>query len=99
MARAEQAACALCERQRAVGHLDLRMGFAAQLAHRFDHLGDAAAVGRVVVAQAAAVGVERQLADARDLITIRHKLAAFAFFAKAEIFKLHQDSDGETVVD
>ena len=42
------------------------MRFAAQLAHRLDHLGDAAAIGRVVVAQAAAVGVERQLAGARD---------------------------------
>jgi hypothetical protein len=36
------------------------VGLAAQLPHRLDHLGDAAAVGRVVVAQATAVGVEGQ---------------------------------------
>ena len=39
------------------------MRFTARLTHRFQHLGQAAAVGRVVVAEPAAVGVERQLAD------------------------------------
>ena len=49
----------------AVGDLDRRVGLLAELAHRLDDLGHAAAVARMVVAQAAAVGVERQLAVGR----------------------------------
>ncbi len=41
-----------------------RLSFAAQLPHRLEHLGETAAVGRMVAAEPAAVGVERQLAGA-----------------------------------
>src|SRR5690606_32461091 len=67
---AEQAARTVGERDVATGHLHLRVRLAAQLAHRLDHLGDAAAVHRMVVAQPAAVGVERQLPDARDEVAV-----------------------------
>ena len=52
--------------RRQLGTCTLGVRFTAQLAHRFDDLGDAAAIGGVVVAQhrPPAVGVERQLADA-----------------------------------
>ena len=52
------------------------MRLALELAHRLDDLGHAAAVRRMVVAQAAAVGVERKLADARDQVAVHHELAA-----------------------
>jgi hypothetical protein len=42
------------------------MSFAAQLPHCLEHLGHAPAIDRMIVAQASAVGVERQLADAGD---------------------------------
>ena len=76
MAHAQRAAGAVRQGQVAVRHLHLRVRLAAQLAHRLDDLGDAAAVGRVVVAETAAVGVERQLADARDQIAVGDELAA-----------------------
>src|SRR5205807_3696888 len=76
-----------------------RMRFAAQLTHGLDHLGDATAVGRVVVAQAAAIGVERQFADARDQVAVGHELAALALLAEPEVLDLHQDGDGEAVID
>ena len=74
--RAERAAGAVRQREVAVLHLHRRMRLAAQLAHRLDHLGHAAAIGRMVVAQPAAVGVERQLADAGDQIAVGDELAA-----------------------
>jgi NAD(P)-dependent dehydrogenase (short-subunit alcohol dehydrogenase family) len=64
------AAGAVRQRQAAVRHLHLRVRLAAQLAHGLDDLGHAAAVGRVVVAQPAAIGVEGQLADARDQVAV-----------------------------
>src|SRR5207249_5108860 len=54
----------------------LGMRLAAQLSHRLDHLREPAAVGGVVVAEPAAVGVERQLAHARDQVAVGHELAA-----------------------
>ena len=99
MAHAEQAAGAVGDREIAVRHLHLRMRLAAQLAHRLDDLGHAAAIGRMVVAQAAAVGVERQLADAGDQIAVGDELAALALLAEAEVLELHQHGDGEAVVD
>ena len=54
---------------------------------------------RVVVAQAAAVGVERQPADARDQVAVGDEAAALALGAEAEILELHEDGDGEAVVD
>src|SRR5712671_5150373 len=75
------------------------MGFTAQLTHGLDHFGHAAAIRRVIVAEPAAVGVERQLAAAGNEVPIRYELAAFAFLAEAEILELHHDRDGEAVVD
>src|SRR6185503_12097903 len=75
------------------------MGFAAQLADRLEDLGHATAVDRMVAAEAAAVGVERQLADARNQIAVGDELAALALLAEAEVFELHQHGDGEAVID
>src|ERR1700740_239593 len=99
MAIAEQAAGAVRDRKVAVWYLHLRMRFAAELTHRFQDLGHAAAVDGMVAAEAAAVGVERQLADARDQIAAGAYLAAFALLAEAEVLELHQHRDGEAVVD
>src|SRR5207237_4439808 len=57
------------------------------------------AVDRVIAAETAAVGVERQLADARDKVAVGDELAALAFLAEAEVFELHQNRDGEAVID
>src|SRR5262245_11008111 len=75
------------------------MGFAAQLPHGLDDLGLATAIDGMIAAEPAAVGVERQLADAGDQIAVGDELAALALFAEAEILELHHDSDGEAVVD
>src|SRR5713101_2572736 len=75
------------------------MRLAAQLAHRFDDLGHAAAVDRVIAAEPAAVGVEWQLADAGNQIAVGDEPAALAFPAEAEVFDLHQHRYGEAVVD
>src|SRR5882757_7593842 len=99
MAHAEKSAGAMGDREIAVRHLHFWMRFAAKLAHRLDDLGHAAAVDRVVAAEAAAVGVEWQLADARDQVAVGDELAALAFLAEAEVFELHQHRDGEAVVD
>src|SRR5579872_294546 len=96
---AERAARAMRDRKIAVLHLQFRMRLAAQLTHRLDDLGDAAAVRRVVAAQSAAIGVEGQLADAGDQVAVGDELAALAFLAEAEVFELHQHGDGEAVVD
>src|SRR5690348_16896387 len=57
VAVSDRPAGAVRQRERAVGNLDLRMRFAAELAYRFDDLRHAAAVRGVVVAEASAVGV------------------------------------------
>src|SRR5712692_11151638 len=75
------------------------MRLPAQLPHRFDDLGHAAAIDRMIVAQPAAVGVERQLADAGNQIAVGDELAALALLAEAEVFDLHQYRDGEAVID
>src|ERR1700759_2551860 len=99
MADAEQSAGAMGEGEVAIWDLDLRMCFTPQLTHRLDDLGHAAAVDGVVAAETAAVGVERQLADAGNEITVGDELAALAFLAEAEILELHQYRDGEAVID
>ena len=99
MAGAERAAGAVGDGEVAVLYLHGGVGLAAQLAHRLDHLGDAAAVGRVVVAQPAAIGVEGQLADAGDQVAVGDEIAALALLAEAEVLDLHQHGDGEAVVD
>src|SRR5437867_10467845 len=75
------------------------MGLAAELAHGLDDLGHAAAVGRMVVAEPAAVGVERQPTDAGDEIAVSDELAALALLAEAKVLQRHQHSDREAVVD
>ena len=52
----------------------------------------------MVIAQSTAVGIERQFAHARDQVAIHHEFAAFPFFAKAQVFQLHQHGDSEAVV-
>src|SRR5205085_1079280 len=99
MAHAEKAAGAVGDREIAIWHLHLGMGFAAQLPHGFNDLGHAAAVDGMVAAEPAAVGVERQLADAGNEIAVGDEFAALAFLAEAEVFKLHQHGDGEAVID
>src|SRR5258706_16454027 len=75
------------------------MSLAAQLTHCFDDFCHAAAVDRVIAAQPAAVGVERQLADAGDQIAVGDELAALTLLAETKVFDLHQYRDGEAVID
>src|SRR3546814_6350399 len=72
------------QRELAVGHLDLATGLAAQLADRLDDLGHAAPVGGVVVAQAAAVGVERQPAVGCPQALVGDERAALALLRSEE---------------
>src|SRR6516165_3501731 len=64
MARGELKTGTLRQRQITVRYLHGRMGFAAQLTHRLEDFGHAPAIAWMIIAQAAAVGVERQFADA-----------------------------------
>ena len=64
MASAKRSTGAVGQRQIAIGDLNRRMCLAAQLTNRLDDLGQATPVSRMVVAQPAAIGVERQLANA-----------------------------------
>src|SRR4051812_37422962 len=99
MTRAERAAGAMSDGEVAVLDLNGRMRLAAQLPYGLDDLGDAAAVGWMVGAQPAAVGVERQLADAGDQVAVGDERAALALLAETEVFELHQHGNGEAVVD
>ena len=65
------------------GHLHRGVGLAAELAHRLDDLGHAAAVGGVVVAQPAAVGVEGQATAGAAQRAVGHERAALALLAEA----------------
>src|SRR5689334_6484207 len=97
--RAERAARAVRERDVAVLHLDFGMSLTAELSNRLDHLRETAAIGRMVVAEPAAVGVERQLADARDQVAVGDELAALPLRRKAQILERDQHGDREAVVD
>src|SRR3954449_12073605 len=97
--RSKRAAGPLRQSKPAVAHLHFRVRLAAQLPHRLDDFGHAAAICGMIVAKTAAIGVERQLADARDKIAVGDETAALTFCAEAEIFELHQNRDRETVVD
>jgi hypothetical protein len=44
----------------------------------------------MVAAQPAAIGVERELADAGNQIAVGYELAALALLAEAEVLELHQ---------
>ena len=79
--------------------LHRRVRLAAQLAHGLDDLRHAAAVGRVVVAQAAAVGVHREAPDAGDSVAVGDEPPALALRAEPQVLELHHDGDGERVVD
>src|SRR5581483_8316026 len=56
-------------------------------------------IDRMIAAQPAAVGVERQFTNARDEIAVGNELAALALFAEAEVFELHEHGNGEAVID
>src|SRR5215467_723880 len=99
MAHAQKSAGAMGNREIAILDLHLRMRLPTQLPDRLDDLGHAAAIDGMIAAEPAAIGVERQFADARDQIAVGDELAALAFLAEAEILDLHQDRDGEAVVD
>jgi len=75
------------------------VGFAAQLAHGFYHFGDAAPVGRMVVAQTAPVGIKGQPAFARNQIAFGDERPGLTLFTKPQVFQLQQHHDGEVVVD
>src|SRR6202012_5932661 len=80
--RAELQPGALRQREVAILHLSRGMRLTAELPHRFDDFGHVARVRWVVVAQAAAVGVERQLADTGNQIAVGDEFAAGAPFAE-----------------
>src|SRR5690606_17622550 len=84
---ADHHAGAAGERQAAVLHLHRGVRLAAELAHRLDRLRDAAAVHRMVVAQAAAVRVPGQPAFARDEVAVRNEAPALALLAEAEVLE------------
>src|SRR4051812_11588000 len=75
------------------------MRLAAHLAYRLDDFCHAAAVDRMIAAEPAAVGVERQFSNAGNQIAVGDEFAALALLAEAEVFQLHQHGDGEAVID
>ena len=79
-------------------HLDGRVRLTPHLADRFEHLGHAAPVAGVVVAQPAAVGVERQLPAGLQR-PVGHEPATFALGAEPQVLERDQHGDGEAVVD
>ena len=83
----------------AVGDLDPRVGLPAELADGLDDLGHAAPVAGVVVAEPAAVGVERQPAVRRLQRPVADELAPLALLAEPQILEGHEDGDRERVVD
>ena len=78
----ERTTRAMRDRQVTVLDLHRRMRLATQLAHRLDDLGDATAVRRMIAAQSAAIGVERQLADARDQVAVGDEFPPCPFSQK-----------------
>ena len=87
------------QRKPAVLYLHGRMRLAPQLPHGLENLGEPAAVHGVVVAETAAIRVERQLAGAGDQVAVRHEGPALALLAEAEVLDGFQHGDGEAVVD
>jgi hypothetical protein len=85
MARAQKTTDAIGQGKLQVRHLHFGMGLTAQLAHRFNDLGHPTAVGRVVVAQATPIGVDRELSLPGDQLAISDKLTALTFGTKAQI--------------
>ena len=58
------------------------MGLTSKLSHCLDDLGHAAAIGGMVVAEPAAIGVDRQLADAGDEVAVRDEPASLSPFSQ-----------------
>src|SRR3546814_18486634 len=83
----------------AIANLNLRMSLTANLTNRFENLGHAAAIARVVVAQSPAIRVEGQFADAGNQIAVRDELPALPFFAKTKIFERFQHCNSEGIID
>lgn len=63
-------------------HLYRRMRFAPALAYGFQQLRHPALVARMIAAKTAAIGVERQAADAGNQIAVRDELPALPFSQK-----------------
>src|SRR4051812_26884707 len=99
MAHAEKSAGAVRDCEIAIRHLHFWMRFAAQLPDRLEDFCHAPAVDGVVRTKSAAVGIERQLADAGNQIAVGYELAALALLAEADVLELHQHGDGEAVID
>src|SRR5262249_37541518 len=95
----ERAARTVRQCQIAIPDLHRRMRLAAQLPHRLDDLGEATAIGGVVIAEPAAIGIDRQFAIAGNQIAIGDEPAALTLLAEAEILDLHQYGDREAVID
>lgn len=70
---------------------------AAKLAHRLDHLADAAAAGRMVAAQAAAVRCQ-QPSTSEDQVAVGDELARPPL-QKPRVLELYEHCDGEAVAD
>src|SRR5262249_20592353 len=81
----KRAAGTVSEGDVAVPHLYFWMRLAPELPHRLDHLGEPAAVARVVAAEAAAIGVEGQPADTGDEVAVGDELAALPLRTEAGI--------------
>jgi hypothetical protein len=62
---------------------------AAQLAHGLDDLRHAAAIARMVVAEAAAVGVGRSLPTPEIRFAVGDEAATPALRAEAQVLQLH----------
>ena len=82
MTHAEKSAGAMGDCDPTPRNLHLRMRFATQLPHHLDDLGHAATVGRMIAAEPAAIGAERQFADTGNQIAVGDELAALAFLQK-----------------
>src|SRR5688572_8382119 len=95
--RAEPAAGAMPQAESATRDLHSRMRLPARLTNRLDDLGGAAAVGRMVVAQAAAVGVHGEPALSRDQAAALHEAAALPLLAKSEVLERDDYRDREAV--
>src|SRR5437868_12851626 len=93
MAHAQQSAGAMGDREIAVLHLHLRMRLPAQLPHRLDDLGHAATIDGVIAAEPAAVGIERQFADAGNQIAVGDELATLALRSEEHTSELQSRFD------
>ena len=99
MTGAQKATRALGQGEAAIFDLNGRVCLAAQLTYSLNDFGDAPTIGWMVVAQSTSFGIEGQSAHTGNQVAVSDKLSAFALRTKAQIFVLHDDSDGETVID